>query len=46
MGMQTMDESIRLSLEQGEISQENAYRYALNKSDFTYTKDIEAFEKN
>ncbi len=46
MGMQTMDEAIKHALEQGEISQENAYRYALNKADFTYTKELEAFEKN
>ena len=46
IGMQTMDEAIKHALEQGELSQENAYRYALNKADFTYTKELEAFEKN
>ena len=46
MGMQTMDEAIRLSLEQGEISPENAYRYALNKADFTYNQELETFEKH
>ena len=34
--MQTMDEAIKHAL--GEISHENAYRYALNKADFTYTR--------
>ena len=46
MGMQTMDEAIRLALEQGENkSGKCIYRYALNKADFTYTKELEAFEK-
>lgn len=46
MGMQTMDESIRQCLEQGEISAENAYRYALNKADFTYNPELEVFENS
>jgi twitching motility protein PilT len=37
-GMQLMDDMIKAALSVGDISPENAYRYALNKVDFAYTK--------
>ena len=38
-GMQLMDDCIRKHRERGDITQENAYRYALNKADFAYTSE-------
>lgn len=38
-GMQLMDDCIRKHRERGDISQEDAYRYALNKADFAYTSE-------
>ena len=39
MGMQTMDDTIKRFLEQGLITKEDAYRYAINKMEFAYSDD-------
>ncbi|PCJ21385.1 MAG: hypothetical protein COB02_02010 [Candidatus Cloacimonadota bacterium] len=42
MGMQTMDDTIKVLLDEGSITPLNAYRYALNKTDFAYTDEQRA----
>jgi twitching motility protein PilT len=39
IGMQTMDDTIKIMLEEGSITPLNAFRYALNKTDFAYTDE-------
>jgi len=39
--MQLMDDMIKSALSMGDISAENAYRYALNKAEFAYTPEQE-----
>jgi|GEM_PF-429032 twitching motility protein PilT len=38
-GMQLMDDCIQKNLARGDISKENAYRYALNKTNFVYSEE-------
>jgi Tfp pilus assembly ATPase PilU len=45
MGMQLMDDEIRRFLELGEITREDAYRYALNKVDFALEPEEGAKKK-
>jgi twitching motility protein PilT len=45
MGMQLMDDEIRRFLELGEITREDAYRYALNKVDFALESEEGAKKK-